>query len=273
MRISAISVSIFIFYQVLFTFSPLAKASPSTRTEFNWVDSELREWHNNTRAYMDRLPSKSTVSDRFASRPRSVIDRDRLFLAKGLLRTNLIAKHGMRHKLTSEFGAHDRPADLINQKLGPDGQWLPILDRLEEMEERKLMSVQGDEPWSDSYWPTYQGVIAARYAARGWPSYTSDWRAFKKFSEYDIPIDDLSPIEKYELLFGNSGRPLMREMWDLGAWYQKEYGQVETWIGICHGWSYAAYSLPRPKHSVTMFAEGNGTAPIEVTFWRYFFFS
>ena len=39
-------------------------------------------------------------------------------------------------------------------------------------------------------------------------------------------------------------------MWIEGKHYWDEYGEVETWMGICHGWAAASYMLPRPTKKI-----------------------
>ncbi|MDD4975027.1 MAG: hypothetical protein PHY93_11785, partial [Bacteriovorax sp.] len=38
--------------------------------------------------------------------------------------------------------------------------------------------------------------------------------------------------------------------WAEGEVYYKEYGKVETWMGLCHGWSAAAMMMPNPEKRV-----------------------
>jgi len=46
-------------------------------------------------------------------------------------------------------------------------------------------------------------------------------------------------------------------MWADGKSFYDATGSVETWMGICHGWSPAAYMLARPKRSITIVTPDN----------------
>lgn len=138
-----------------------------------------------------------------------------------------------------------------------------MLRRLEDIEAAKLLSATlPQSPWSDSYWPIYQGVLGARYADKRSPS-TQDWRECRKYSEartlLDIirdakqdEVDLLSPSEKYDLLLGHVNAPLTATMWDQGRSYYERDGAVELWMGICHGWAPASFMLPRPKRVIEL---------------------
>src|SRR5262249_50319012 len=43
--------------------------------------------------------------------------------------------------------------------------------------------------------------------------------------------------------------------------YQDSSGNVETWMGICHGWSPAAFMIARPTNAITVVA-ADGKTPI-----------
>jgi hypothetical protein len=49
-------------------------------------------------------------------------------------------------------------------------------------------------------------------------------------------------------------------MWEEGRGYYEKNGSVETWMGICHGWSPASYMLSRPVNSVTVLAADGVTS-------------
>lgn len=119
-------------------------------------------------------------------------------------------------------------------------------------------------PWSDDYWALYLGVLGRRYADPDFPE-SSDWkenydyiasnRAAGILSSGDADaIDRLSPAEKYDILVGDPEFTLTRQMWDEGRRYYDEYGHVESWMGICHGWAPVAYMLERPTSAVRVIA-------------------
>jgi hypothetical protein len=139
----------------------------------------------------------------------------------------------------------------------------PLLRRLEEMEAARLTSAQLPEsPWSDNYWPIYQGILGARYADEEGPD-AQDWQERRRYTEsrplLDIvhnavqaEIDNLSPSEKYDLLLGHVQAPLTEAMWNQGRTYFERSGTVELWMGICHGWAPASFMLPRPRRVVEL---------------------
>jgi hypothetical protein len=155
----------------------------------------------------------------------------------------------------SVIEGNDQPEDLVDSGA--------IRSRtLEAMEGAGLKSAWlGTEPWSDDYWPTYRGILGARYA--------DDDSKHKRFADNYAyvrahpasrivasgnadAIDRLSPSEKYELLIGDSANTLTSRQWAEGQGYADSSGNVEDWMGICHGWSNAAIMLPRPSHAVTL---------------------
>jgi hypothetical protein len=139
----------------------------------------------------------------------------------------------------------------------------PLLRRLEDIEDAKLTTAKlPDAPWSDFYWPIYQGILGARYADPKSPT-SQNWQERRKFTEArpllqvvrdarQAEVDLLSPSEKYDLLLGQMTAPLTESMWSQGRSYFERSGSVETWMGICHGWAPAAFMLPRPTKLVTL---------------------
>lgn len=123
-------------------------------------------------------------------------------------------------------------------------------DSLAEMESAKLQAAQlASQPWSDSYWPTYAGQIANRYADPDFAS-TNSWRENASYLESRIGKGDeeeLSPAEKYDLLVGDTNFTLTRSMIRTGELLG---GQVPTWFGLCHGWAPASFMMKRPVRAV-----------------------
>ncbi len=132
-------------------------------------------------------------------------------------------------------------------------------------------------PWSDDYWPIYRGILGARYATPEFETRFLDWTVYQTAIEKNpmdsilkngnvSEIDLLSPSEKYDLLTGSDGA-LTQAMWAQTeeAASQGERnpetgkGKVETWMGICHGWSPASYMFPRPTGIVKVKAADGKT--------------
>ena len=113
------------------------------------------------------------------------------------------------------------------------------------------------EPWSGDYWPTHRMGIAVRYADRSYPR-SNEWKPYNEFflnlfrTPYDSPerFDDLSPAEKYDILVGDEDRSLTRWSVEEAAKYVKD-GEIETWMGLCHGWAPASYMTPIPLKPVS----------------------
>lgn len=143
---------------------------------------------------------------------------------------------------------------------------------LAAMEAAGLTEAQLPEsPWSDDYWAIYLGQLGKRYADPAFPR-ARDWQANHNYvldkpaadiaASGDVEaINQLSPAEKYDLLVGDTGFTLTRYMWEQGKSYFDKNGEVETWMGICHGWAPASYMLPRPRRAVTVLA-ADGKTPI-----------
>lgn len=118
-----------------------------------------------------------------------------------------------------------------------------------------------EHPWSDDYWPIYKGVLGNRYADPEFASLYAWKEAFDYFEnnkyQPDFPerlLNQLSPAEKFDLLFSNKQFSLTKNMWNQGRAYYQRDGSVEKWMGICHGWAPASYMLPRPTQKVSVTA-------------------
>jgi hypothetical protein len=123
-----------------------------------------------------------------------------------------------------------------------------------------------ETPWSDSYWPIYQGMLANRYADPEFPA-SSDWKANNDYviqhlgQSHDLNM--LSPAEKYDLIVGDTNYTLTKAMLADGKAYYDNSGKVEAWMGLCHGWAPAAYMVKRPERAIqVMAADGVTLVPL-----------
>lgn len=162
---------------------------------------------------------------------------------------------------------NDMARELVD--LGGTEKFITDINTLTE--EKYQKAELKTQPWSDTYWPIYQGVLAARYADPSFP--TDDFKSASKYGrdalakilrgDYNFlvsSIDKLSVAEKYDLLIGNEKNfKFAKANWDDGDANKNEKGEVETWMGICHGWSPAAYMLPRPTKTITLTAADGKT--------------
>ncbi len=138
-----------------------------------------------------------------------------------------------------------------------------VISHLEEMDKRGLLRGEVSvSPWSGDYWPYANGLIAARYKDEGFNSQSS-WRNKLEYvkthplsqviaDEAQSGIDFLSPAEKYDLLTGSAQASLSMSMWAQGENYEDENGEVDSWMGICHGWAAAAIMESRPAKEVQL---------------------
>lgn len=184
-----------------------------------------------------------------------------------LTRTLCLAEQGF-----APAEPHDQVSDLVT---GVD-----LVTTLEEMENRGWKQGQLDEtPWSDTYWPIYQGILGARYADSSFAGSSDFLLNLKSAMEIDSrrrgdkttitsvnkptknysSVDTLSPAEKYDLLVGDENWTLTKWSWSEGTNYYNSNGSVETWMGVCHGWAPAAYKLPRAKNTITLVAADGRT--------------
>lgn len=132
---------------------------------------------------------------------------------------------------------------------------------LEEIEAQGLTSGRVQvQPWSGDYWAYAAGILGARYLDPEFV-YLYDWQKRFEFvttksaakvlqASGQNGVKSLSPSEKYDLLVGDNLGRFTASMWAQGKQYYDEYGSVESWMGICHGWAPAAIVEPRPERSI-----------------------
>lgn len=137
-----------------------------------------------------------------------------------------------------------------------------IVRNIKEIDQLQLLEGNVSEhPWSDDYWPIFRGILGSRYADRMF-AYKEDWQEARNYvldlsakSIYESGetdrIDELSPSEKYDLLFNDQHFSLTESNWAEGKYYyDRNDGEVETWMGICHGWAPASYMVKRPLKKI-----------------------
>lgn len=153
-----------------------------------------------------------------------------------------------------------------------DGGPYGVIVNLNEMEVEVLQSSSLSKiPWSDDYWAIDGGILGARYSDHLYWMKMGWINKFKHIAENPLPkmytsadLKMLSPSEKYDLLVGDQEEyeievdggkysvfgSLTYRMWAEGAYYYNQNGEVETWMGICHGWAAASYMMSHPSKSV-----------------------
>ena len=228
------------------------------------INQALERFKADSVSFMNQLPEKRDSNDK-------VVTDSTLFSKDDISSKDFIAiRDGFRSALTEGQDESSRTSfksDDLAQNVVDTFKY----SQLEDMEAAGLMEASLDEsPWSDDYWAMYSGILGKRYAEPGFPLVKDpgdkDW---KKQYDYiqsnpastilagndESKIDKLSPSEKYDALIGDSDGNLTRIMWQEGKTYYDQFGEVETWMGICHGWAPAAYRLGRPQKSIVLTAK------------------
>ena len=80
-------------------------------------------------------------------------------------------------------------------------------------------------------------------------------------------IVDLSPSEKYDLTMGDEQFSLTNQQKLEGSKNLGDDHDVESWMGICHGWAAGSVMAPKPIAPVTLVGDSgvtkwNGTRPM-----------
>lgn len=244
-------------------FPPEARAE--TITDF------LHAFHANPATTMERLPD--VIDAKGTAHPQG-------FMRREMTETRLQYVGGIRAALTAPaFGAAGKviaaaptAKDDVTLLLDPG----TVVERtLAGMQALSLTNLTAPaKPWADSYWPTYRGQIAYRYASgdRGdskvWSenlAYAQSHPASEIVSSGDgARISLLSPAEKYDFVVGDGDFTLTNYAWSRGKVSGDDNQSVATWMGICHGWSAAAsMGAPLVAQNVTVIS-ANG---IPVTFY------
>ncbi len=221
------------------------------------VDSWLQKFQQNSKAQMNQLPMKQGTPATSKFNAQSVQTRQ-----------FVIQKAEQRKKQFPASPAGGRAAIEANDQaralVDNSGTMITKLSAMDAKLKKGKLKTQ---PWSDTYWPLYQGTTAARYADGEFPS------DFKAAMDYALKtnfagnmrlnassIDNLSPAEKYDLLIGNTKDfEFARANWEEGNYYYRTSKKVETWMGICHGWAPAAFMLARPEKKITVVAADGKT--------------
>ena len=231
------------------------------------INAELKAFNDNPAAFMSRRPAKEEVppgASGCGTAPvfdQAALERHDYVAARDLLRSQAAASGELDERARALFIDNDR-ADKIVDVYGQTS--------LRGMEDSGLMSARlPEQPWSDDYWGLYLGVLGKRYADGNFPKST-DWKVNFDYIQRSPAaavlaggnmnaVNRLSPSEKYDILVGDPQFSLTKQMWEEGRRYYEGSGQVELWMGICHGWAAAAYMLPRPVNAVTVLAADGQT--------------
>jgi hypothetical protein len=236
-----------------------AWAAPAVYQSKN-LKTFMKEFHQNPEKVMDQLPPKT--ENYKAKVFQSVIKSKDFIKAKNLYKGKICKSSGngielCANQVSGRASIEDN--DQADQLVDKGTRHLKTLTGMDnnELTSGKL-SVR---PWSDDYWAIAKGVLGARYADPN-KSDSLDWKENRNYVEENPVakylgedlIGDLSPSEKYDILMGDKNYTLTKKMWDEGRSYYDRSGEVEPWMGICHGWAPAAYMLDRPTNKITVTA-------------------
>ncbi|MGE3975511.1 MAG: hypothetical protein AB7F59_13380 [Bdellovibrionales bacterium] len=228
----------------------------------------LRRFHAQPKIFMEEIPTKwsETGQKKKSTFPKSSIQTKSFLNKKDSLRQRLCTQNGRRQRcptfrennisLFLEKSNHVFIDEGIKTTFQEFFEGVPSFRNIRDIDKYRELEV-AQKPWSDTYWPLYMGALGQRYGDPNFPS--SDWLSnFNYVSKFDIfdggPKDQLAPSEKYDFLLGDRAKTLTESMWNQGRYYYDSGGDVERWMGLCHGWAAASYMLARPTKSVEVTA-------------------
>ncbi len=167
-------------------------------------------------------------------------------------------------------GATARDAwDSMNDPIRLDSSYIRKLDTL------PTSATLNEKPWSDTYWPSYQGGIANRWlndvshrdgVQRPWKYGARKVNDANRFKRDPSRLNYLSPAERFDVLNGDYNYSLLEiERKRVGKFrdMNDEQRKENSWEGICHGWAAAAGHHAEPSPVTVRNRDG-----VEVPFRR-----
>jgi hypothetical protein len=118
--------------------------------------------------------------------------------------------------------------------------------------------------WSDDYWRTRWGQTSYRYSEKKhFPNYATAiadyaqpafWESIANLpaEELRLKTTALSPAEKYDLAVGDGSFALTNQQKQAGKYDLTPSGDVEPWMGLCHGWAAASVMVSAPTKSLSV---------------------
>ncbi len=219
------------------------------------LNQELKKFKADPKVFMNS-PDRTTKYDPETLKPievKPVFSPTEIESKDYIRHKDRIQKSSKANRLMERaiFQPNDRAEDLTDQMK---------FQTLSQIESAGLTrSSLSTQPWSGDYWPIFLGGLARRYLDPKFPN-SEDWSVNMGYlSQNACSVNQSSPAQKYDLLVGDSSFSLTRAMMQEGQSYYSESGHVETWMGICHGWSPAAFMELRPVHTVTLLAADGRT--------------
>ena len=113
-----------------------------------------------------------------------------------------------------------------------------------------ITGIAKQKPWSDTYWPSYQGGIAARWQQNidGFEYVPYSREELAQMGEQDLML--LSPAEKYDILMMRYDYPTVVSE------RVRNRPDAKEWEGLCHGWAPASILYPEPRPVVMVNGDG-----------------
>ena len=151
-----------------------------------------------------------------------------------------VAAMALSGLITGCGGSHESQTleawDLRNNPFGFDARVVSSLSNLPLEGKIKVLS------WSDTYWPSMRGGVAARW--RNWTEDNFKYQPPSREQFLSMSIAEkanLSPAEKYDAFLGRFDYPLVQ------AERSRTSPDRPGWEGLCHGWSVASLNFAEPK--------------------------
>lgn len=227
-----------------------------TKDEEKILEARLRDFYetNDLNVMNQRLP-KTNPRDGFPVRRSKLRKKAGRASRPGWFEKKYKKNGALKSWSSAKVG--DKVTDLTETYLSPK----QITYRLDEISTHGETSL---DYWSGDYWRMNWGGTSYRYSSgkkfklykkavefyRQPQEWINLWDALSLASILDV-VEMWSPSEKYDLLMGDEKFTLTREQKAEGADFVDKTGQVESWFGICDGWSPASVFVPVPKKSVT----------------------
>jgi hypothetical protein len=162
-----------------------------------------------------------------------------------------------------QMGGADNPAILLG------GSYQTRIDSL------PLSAKCKKQPWSGDYNAWRYGGISARFGAQDtrWVAYRqsismysqpSDFNKYYKTANFSSRVYQLySTAEKWDTLMMNTGFPMTNANKRYGYSLGGSRGDIDSWMGMCDGWSAASWMFDTPLHNASLLAADGKT---QVTF-------
>jgi hypothetical protein len=224
------------------------------------IEFELKQFFHGPNAFEKRVPLRKGAKHTVFSAQTPVSE---VYKLKHHWREEQLKKN----KQKAEYAKEERPIEAFVEAN-------KIIKSLQDIPQELMQGQVDNLPWSDDYWPIYAGILGNRYSDVEFAA-NNTWDQYHQYvlqnpalaifeSQDPALIDRLSPAEKYDLLFGTDQFYLTRSGWKQGQQYFDAYGEVERWMGICHGWAPASYMMKRPLKKVVVKAFDGKT---DITFY------